>query len=91
MFVVVVGIAAAFFSYGQVEKKRRAQELREQAEEVLEFILSNLQYRLTALGEYGSLDDIQRQVDNYYKRIGSAGDRQARRGFGTLSKSAGDS
>ena len=78
MFVVVLMVAAALFtylfSYFQAENRKRAEVSREEAEQVLEYIIVDLQGRLTDLGGRALLDDIQKQVDAYYKRMGSVGE-----------------
>jgi tetratricopeptide (TPR) repeat protein len=78
MFVVVLVVAAALFtylfSYFQAENRKRAEVSREEAEQVLEYIIVDLQGRLTDLGGRALLDDIQKQVDAYYKRMGSVGE-----------------
>jgi tetratricopeptide (TPR) repeat protein len=74
MFVVVLVVAAALFSFFQAESRRRAQEAREQAEQVLDYIIFDLRDRLTDLGGRALLDDIQKQVDAYYERMESVGE-----------------
>jgi tetratricopeptide (TPR) repeat protein len=78
MFVVVLVVAAALFtylfSYFQAESRKRAEVSREQAEQVLDFIIFDLRDRLTALGGRDLLDDIQKRVDDYYERMGSMGE-----------------
>jgi tetratricopeptide (TPR) repeat protein len=74
MFVVVLVVAATLFSYFQAESRKHAQEARKQAEQALDFIIFDLRDRLTDLGGRALLDDIQKQVDAYYERMGSMGE-----------------
>src|SRR5262245_11929870 len=46
MFVVVLAVTATLFSYFQAESRKRAQEAREQAEQILEYIIFDLRDRL---------------------------------------------
>jgi tetratricopeptide (TPR) repeat protein len=74
MFLAVVVVVAALFSHFEAESRRRAEAAREQAEQVLNFIVFDLQAKLTSLGGRALLDDIQKQVDTYYERMGSMGE-----------------
>ena len=75
MFVVVLVVAAALFTlYFEAESRKRAEKAREEAEQVLDYIIFDLRDKLTTLGGRALLDDIQKQVDAYYERMGSVGE-----------------
>jgi len=74
LFVLVVLVAAALFTYFQAESRKHIAEARDKVEKILDYIIFDLRDELTDHGGRPLLDDIQKQVDAYYERMSGVGE-----------------
>jgi tetratricopeptide (TPR) repeat protein len=81
---VITLITAMVFGYWQFQAKQeayaaqiRAQQAREAAEAVLDYLVFDLRDKLTPLGRLDIVEEVQRQVNQYYEKIGIEGQSAA--------------
>jgi serine/threonine protein kinase/tetratricopeptide (TPR) repeat protein len=100
VIVLLVGVAgAAIWEWGAalrnenraVESENRAVAARGSAEGILNYLLNQLSDKLRPIGHLDIIEDVQKQVETYYKNLGfNQEDPGALNNWATLLKAEGD-
>ena len=72
-------------------QEQRANTARQSAEEILNYLLNQLSGKLEPIGHLDIVEDVQKQVETYYKNLGfTEGDLKAAYNWATLLQQEGD-
>ena len=99
--IIVAGVIAALTTVqpgrqlwewrASVESENRAVSARGSAEGILNYLLNQLNDKLKPIGHLDIIEDVQKQVETYYKNLGfSQEDPNALNNWATLLRSEGD-
>jgi tetratricopeptide (TPR) repeat protein len=70
---ILVLIALIIFAIWQLQAIRRAEQAREAAEEVLNYLVFDLRDKLKPIGKLDIVEDVQKRVNAYYEKMGIEG------------------
>jgi eukaryotic-like serine/threonine-protein kinase len=90
--ILAVAVAAALWEWrSSVESENRAVSARGSAEGILNYLLNQLSQKLQPVGHLDIVEDVQKQVETYYKNLGfSRNDPKALNNWATLLEAEGD-
>ena len=89
--LAVVAAAAMWEWQAAVQSENRAVSARGSAEGILNYLLNQLTNKLRPIGHLDIIEDVQKQVETYYKNLGfSQEDPTAANNWTTLLKAEGD-
>ena len=87
LFAAAMSAVAAYAIF----QEQRADSARQSAEEILNYLLNQLSAKLQPIGHLDIVEDVQKQVETYYKNLGfSPQDPKVAKNWATLLEQEGD-